>query len=223
MTPASALRLALRRQRTGTLALVLLFVVVVGSGVARSPGRAYADTIEVTSLTERAPDPGSVTFTARVRAPAGVKSARLVYKVRNPDGDIGGEGESPVAPGAESDVTFTLTTNGSERYIPVGSTFAYHWDIEDNSGSRASSAEKEFVFLDGRYQWRTRTEGTDPPITVYWYGNNESRANTALEATRVSLRVTGALLETAVPYPIKVVVWASEPDGEAAQRSRGRS
>ena len=220
MKPSPGRRLSMRRG--GAWRLPLLFLVL-GLTVALSPGRANADTIDVTNLAERAPDPGSVTFTARVRAPAGVMSARLVYRVRNPDGDIGGEGESTVAPGPESDVTFTLTTNGSERYIPVGSTFAYHWDIEDNSGSKVASEEKEFVFLDGRYQWRTRTEGTDPPITVYWYGNNETRANTALEATRVSLRVTGQLLETTVPYPIKVVVWASEPDGEAAQRSRGRS
>jgi hypothetical protein len=206
---------------SGLRALALL--AVVAGGLLFDGGRAHADAIEVTNLSERAPDPTSITFTARVRAPAGVKSAKLVYKVRNPDADVGGGGDSTVAAGAETDVSFTLTTNGGERYIPVGSTFSYHWEIEDSAGSRASSAEKEFVFLDGRYTWRSRTEAGSPPITVYWYGASEGRANTALESTRASLRVTGELLGATVPYPIKVVVWASEADGEAAQRSRGRT
>jgi hypothetical protein len=202
---------------------VTMLLVLTGVAIATPPREARADGIQVTNQAERAPDPRQVTFTARVVAPAGIKSARLVFKVRNPDGDVGGEGEATVAPGTESDVSFTLTTNGgdNQRYIPVGSTFAYHWLVEDNTGSKATSAEKEFTFLDGRYQWRNRTEGTNPPVTVYWYGNNEDRATNTLAATRASLRKVGDLLETTVPYPVKVVVWASERDGELAQRSRG--
>jgi Peptidase MA superfamily len=215
---------ASRRFALGTALTLVLAVVLVGLA-AVAPRSAHADSIDVTNLAERAPDPTQVTFTARVRAPAGVKSARLIYKVRNPDGDVGGEGEATVSPGAETDVTFTLTTNGgdNQRYIPVGSTFRYHWDIEDSTGSKVSSAEKDFVFLDGRYQWRTFTEGADPPVTVYWYGNNQDRATNTLAATRASLKKVGELLQTTVPYPVKVVVWASEPDGELAQRSRGGS
>ena len=78
MTPPSEWRLVLGGQRAWGLALL---IVVFGLGVALSSARAHADSIEVTNLAERAPDPASVTFTARVRAPAGVKSARLVYKV----------------------------------------------------------------------------------------------------------------------------------------------
>ncbi|MSP22351.1 MAG: hypothetical protein EXR66_04950 [Dehalococcoidia bacterium] len=213
-----------RRWGRGALGVVLL-LVFAGATLTVAPRGALADSIEITNLAEKTPDPTRVTFAARVRAPAGVKSARLIYKVRNPDGDVGGEAEGTVAPGAESDATFTLTTNGgdNQRYIPVGSTFVYHWNIADTTGSKASSAEKEFVFLDGRYQWRSRTEGTDPPVTVYWYGNNEDRATNTLAATRGSLKKVGDLLQTTVPYPIKVVVWASEPDGELAQRSRGRT
>jgi hypothetical protein len=44
-----------------------------------------------------------------------------------------------------------------------------------------------------------------------------------MDATRVALREAGDLLETTVKYPIKVIVYASEQDGEAAQRSRGRA
>lgn len=184
---------------------------------------AHADTIDVLSQAERADNPAAITFTIRVRAAAGLKSARVVYKVSNPRADIGGTGEVTVAPGTESDLSFALTTNGNERYIPVGSNFTYHWEFEDTTGAKASSPEKAFVFLDGRYQWRSLTEGTSPPVTVYWYGSNDGRAKLALDATRASLRDTGDLLQAEVRYPIKVIVYGSEREGEAAQRSRGRS
>ena len=202
-------------------ALLASVLAVALAGVTAAP--ASADTIELVSQSEKADNPAGLVFNARVRAAAGLKSARLVYKVKNPDTDVGGGGEVPVSPGSEVDVTYSLTTNGAERYIPVGSSFSYRWEFEDTTGAKMSGPEKEFVFLDGRYQWRSVTEGTSPPVTVFWYGANENRARTALDATTVSLRQTGDLLETRVTYPIKVVVYASESDGEAAQRPRGRS
>ncbi len=184
---------------------------------------AHADAIDVVSQAETAKDPTGIVFTARVRASAGLKSAKLIYKVGNPDADVGGSGDVTVAPGVENDLSFSLTTNGAERYIPIGSSFTYHWELEDTTGSKASGPTREFVFLDGRYQWRSKTEGTLPPVTVYWYGTNDSRASIVLDATRASLKDTGDLLQASVPYPIKVIVYGSEKEGEAAQRSRGRS
>lgn len=202
----------------------LLLVAVLATGLVGLPSTpAHADSIEVVSQAEKADNPAGITFTVRVRAAAGLKSARLVYKVGNPKSDVGGSGDVTVGPGTESDLSFALVTNGSERYIPVGSSFKYHWEFEDNSGSKLSSPDREFVFLDGRYQWRSRTEGTSPPVTVYWYGTNDARATTALDATRASLAYTGDLLQAKVEYPIKVVVYGSEAEGEAAQRPRGRA
>ncbi len=209
-------------RRAASSLLLFLLLSVLGLAAVVSPP-ASADSIEVVSQSERTDNPAGLTFNTRVRAAAGLKSARLIYKVRNPDADVGGSGDATVSPGTELDLSFALTTNGAERYIPVGSTFSYHWEFEDTTGTRLSSPEREFVFLDGRYQWRSRTEGTAPPVTVFWYGANENRAQIALDATRTSLKQTGDLLETTVEYPIKVVVYASESDGEAAQRPRGRA
>jgi hypothetical protein len=165
-------------------------------------------------------DPSAITFSARVAAPGGVKSAKLEYQVKNPDGAVGGSGNATAAAGAEVDLSFTLTTRDNTRYIPVGSQFGYRWEIETNDGAKTTTTEESYLFLDGRYQWRTRSEGN---TTVYWYGNNEVAAQAALQATRAALDATGKLLEATVDYPVRVLVWRSEEEGKLAMRQQSAS
>ncbi len=196
----------------GALALaVVLAATLPGAAPAR------AGEIAVDRLATRSDDPRELTFTARVRSAAGLASARLEYLVLNPDGDIGGSGEVEVAGGPEEDLVYTLQTIAPRRYIPVGSEFSYRWLLEDREGTRFVTEEQRFTFLDGRYRWQSRTEG---PVTVYWYGSSTAAAELALASTASALEDTEDLLEVTVPYPVKVVVWRSEAEGELAQRPR---
>lgn len=179
---------------------------------------AHADGIETDEPREVAADPTAITFSLRVRAAAGLESATLIYKVLNPDGDVGGSGEGTFTTGTETDVTFTLDTIDFQRYIPVGSTFVYRWELVDRDGDEFTTPEREFTFLDGRFFWQSRSEGG---VTAFWYGNNETRAMTALRAAREAIDNVGALLHATVPYEVKIVVYRSEQDGELARRSRG--
>ena len=198
-------------------ALVLMLAAALGSALL-APTPALAGEIEVERLATRTDDPRALTFTARVRAPAGLASARLEYSVLNPDGNVGGGGQAAVGEGPEQDLVFTLDTISSQRYIPVGSEFTYRWTLVDAEGAELTTEEQRFTFLDGRYSWQQRSEG---PVTVYWYGPSDAAANLALEATANSLRETEELLEASVPYPVKVMVWRSEAEGELAMRPRG--
>ena len=193
--------------------LALTALLLAPAGVARGDG------IEAEDPRERSEDPTSITFSLRVRAPAGLESAMLVYKVLNPDGNVGGSGDGTFAPGAETDVTFKLETLTARRYIPVGSILVYRWELVDRDGNAMDTADREFTFLDGRYNWQQQSEGQ---TTVFWYGNNESDSLAAFAAARESLETTGALLETVVPYPVRILVYRSESDGDLARRPRGR-
>ncbi|MDA0256540.1 MAG: peptidase MA family metallohydrolase, partial [Chloroflexi bacterium] len=206
---------ALRARALPLLAVVL--AAVFGAALI-APAPALAGEIEVERFATRTDDPRALTFTARVRAPAGLASARLEYSVLNPDGNVGGGGEAQGGEGREQDLVFTLETITSQRYIPVGSEFTYQWTIVDREGAELVTEPQRFVFLDGRYSWQERTQG---PATVYWYGPSDASANLALEATANSLRETEELLRATVPYPVKVIVWRSESEGELAMRSRG--
>lgn len=191
--------------------MVLIFALT-------APTAVHAGTIETDEPTEQNKDPRALTFQLRVRSSAGLESARLIYKVRNPDGDVGGSADGEFTRGTETDVVFTLEMIDFQRYIPVGSSIVYHWELEDRDGVTFSTEEREFTFLDGRYDWRASVEGQ---VTAYWYGNNENDAIRSLSATKEALETIGALLETAVPYDVKVVVYGSESEGDLARRPRG--
>lgn len=195
-----------------------LALVAAPPRVGQAQARAQAPQVTQSAVTSK--DPSAITFSVRVAAPGGVKSAKLDYQVKNPDGAVGGGGAAQVSPGAEVDLSFTLTTRDNTRYIPVGSQFGYRWEIETNDGAKTTTTEATYLFLDGRYQWRSQTDGN---VSVYWYGNNEVAAQAALQATRSSLDATGKLLEAKVEYPVRVLVWRSEEDGKLAMRQQSAS
>ena len=184
------------------------------------PGATRAEGIEASNLRVRSEDPTSVTFSVRVAASAGLKEAELVYRVLNPkEGDVGGSVvREDFEGGVEFDISLTLETRTSQRYIPIGSQFRYHWNFTGADGESFVTEEQSYLFLDGRYPW-VSVQGGD--VTVHYYGTNHDRAERVLEGTRSSLEATERLLQVKVPYPVRVMVWASEDDGELAMRSRG--
>ena len=201
-------------------ALAVVAALALGAFVALGPSPAFADNA-VTNIQATTSDPREVVFTARVTAPAGLESATLVYRVLNPkEGDVGGRGDATFGPGPENDVRFTLETRNSERYIPVGSQFRFHWEFTDTEGQTFQSGEQEYLFLDGRYRWNEKQLGS---VTVYWYGGNEDFADRVLNAGESALEETEALLQVTVPYDVRIMVWESEDDGDLAMRPRSRA
>ena len=201
-------------------ALAVVAALALGAFAALGPSPAFADNA-VTNIQATTSDPREIVFTARVTAPAGLESATLVYRVLNPkEGDVGGRGDATFGPGPENDVRFTLETRNSERYIPVGSQFRFHWEFTDTEGQTFQSEEHEYLFLDGRYRWNEKQLGH---VTVYWYGGNEDFADRVLNAGESALEEAEHLLQVTVPYDVRIMVWESEDDGDLAMRPRSRA
>ncbi|GMU41087.1 MAG: hypothetical protein AMXMBFR23_19530 [Chloroflexota bacterium] len=165
-------------------------------------------------------DPMSVVFQLRVAAPGGLRAAVVNYRVLNPEGNVGGSVRPEVTATGTQELRATLLTNNGERYIPVGSQFVYSWELTDADGTVHTLPEESFTFLDGRYQWQERTEGD---VTVFWYGNSDQQAALALQATADAITDMETLLQVQMPYPVRLVVYRSESEGEMAQRPRGGS
>ena len=205
---------------TRLVAAWLVLLIAVASTALLAPAPAAAGSITAGETRIESEDPRSLDFRVSVQADASLQAALFNYKVLNPDGNVGGSGDADFVPARQTDATFTLETVTASRYIPVGSEFVIWWELTDRDGTTVTTDEESFVFFDGRYQWQSRTEGV---ITVYWYGNNVDSANTAFEATRSSIADSEALLQVEVPYPVKVMVWASVSDGDLARRPRAET
>lgn len=209
----------MRRSNQNMLRTAFILSIIFATFLLTPTGVAYGQVIEIQSQHERTQDPTSITFLLRVKAHSALANARLIYKVLNPNGNVGGSGNGTFTPGREIDVSFTLETRTAQRYIPVGSIFTYHWELVDQNGNSVLTSEREFVFLDGRYAWQHQS--TDQ-VTIFWYGNNEAHANAFLKSAEESLSNTGKLLEVDVPYPIRILMYQSDSEGELARRPRGR-
>lgn len=201
----------------GPVALLIALAVALAV-LSATPGTAHAGTITTGDITQTSADPRSIVFKVSVQAPAGLQSATLDYKLFNPDTTVGGSQQAEVSGSTAMDATVTLTTNSNERYIPIGSRFTYTWTLVDKDGTRVVTPQKEFVFLDGRYQWQEKTAGN---FTVYWYGDNARNADLALQAAAASTANNETLLNTKLTYPVRLVTWRREAEGEMAQQSRG--
>ncbi len=196
------------------LALVLTAALLLG------PAPARAGTFSVGETEVETTDPTSVNFRLAVETSALLESAVFRYKVLNPDGNVGGFGDADFAPTRKTDVTFELETITAQRYIPVGSKFVIEWELTDKDGTVTVTPEERFIFLDGRYEWQSSTEdGT----TVFWYGDDDSKAVEVLGQVAAALREGERLLQAEVPYPVRVVVWRSEDEGSLAMRPRGET
>ena len=162
-------------------------------------------------------EPATITFT--VRAPSAIKAAKLDYAVRSPTRDnsenfVGGAGDGQIA---GLDASFSLQTITAARYIPVGSQFRFHWTLTLENGQTLTTPDADYLHLDGRYEWKSQTDGQ---VSVYWYGANDASAQNALRAARASLEETSRLLEVTVRYPIRLMVYRNEDEGRAAKQPR---
>jgi len=196
-----------------TAILAALALAILVAFLPATP--ASAGTFEVGETRIETNDPTLVSFRLPINASAGLESARFNYKVLNPEGNVGGIGDADFAPTSSTDVTFELETLTADRYIPVGSDFVIQWELTDKDGITLVTDEEQFTFLDGRYDWQSRTEGN---TIVFWYGNT---GTAAFAAAASSIAEAEALLQTTVPYPVKIVVWRSEAEGNLAMRPRG--
>ena len=141
-----------------SLAVIGLFAVMVtlllGGSQRVAAGSIVAGETRITSE-----DPRQINFRISIESEAGLASARFNFKVLSPTGNVGGAGDANFIATRKTDATFALETNTSTRYIPVGSEFVIWWELIGLDGSEKLTDEESFIFLDGQYDWKLRTQG----------------------------------------------------------------
>ena len=207
-----------RARLVDRFALAAIVLVAALSVTLLDPTPASAAP-QATNATVASADPSAIIFKVHVTADADIATATINYKTISPSGSIGGSLRADVS-GRNTDVSVTLQTNNNERYVPVGTLYRYSWSIVDKNGATTTTPEQDYTFLDGRYQWQSKSGDR---ATVYWYGANEPNADKALAAVAISIAHNESLLNVKLAYPIRVFIWRSTTDSKAAQQLRSAS
>jgi hypothetical protein len=183
--------------------LTLPSVIACGAFVAAgglTPVSAQ-QAITVISEAPRNEFPAGVTFSISFTAPTAEKEVRFRYELA-PDG-TGASGIAGCDGAGTVNCTFTLQS-GRGLFVIPGAEITYHWEIEDQQGTKLSTPEKIYVHEDTRFDFRTIDEGN---VTVYFHAATEGAAGGVLVAAVETLAAIGALEGAQVTFPVKVFVY----------------
>jgi hypothetical protein len=190
--------------------LAVLSAVALASGVF-APSAASA--IEVPSEAASNIFPDGAQFTIFTTSNSDITNVRLRYRVL-PDGVISfARTQCNTGPA----VSCTAVVGGGQANLVPGAEVLYTWEIEDAAGQRHETAQKSFIYEDKRFQWESVSEGN---LSVHYYFGDEQSNQAVLRTGREILDRFSALTGTKMDFPVKIWVYATTRDLQAAAGDR---
>lgn len=183
-----------------TICLVaVLLVVLVGHAVSADQGQISILSEEVTSQF-----PDGISFSLTLESSNPIDEVRVFYSYQESTTSYGYMEFEPTQPIQAYYLLSTNNTGSAGSFIPPGATFRYSFEVRDRSGNIHHTAQKEFVYLDSRFEWEIIEEA---PITVYYYGPTEKRAQTILQASLQAVTMMSSVLGVDNVEPINIVAY----------------
>ena len=132
---------------------------------------------------------------------------RGVYEYMGDQGGlvVGGRGRTlELTPRKESKAELFWFTNSTSRYIPPGTIITYSFEIKDSESNILQSDDKEFVYLDARYEWAEVSKGD---VTVAYHGPVKKRAEDVLQTVTSTLNIVSPILGAEQEDPVRVTIY----------------
>ena len=159
--------------------------------------------------------PEGINFNLSLETGSPIDDIRVFY--RSPDAETVSYGLLDFNAGAEVQASFFLDTSvggqGGTAFIPPGAVFRYHYQVFTEDGESFKTEQKEFVYTDSRFEWNTITEG---PLTVYYYGPTETRAQSILDASLEATVTMSRVLGIEEVEPINIMAYNNYRHMQAA-------
>lgn len=188
-------------------------------------GVIQADTMDIVILDEqvRSEFPEGISFEISIKSASPIEDIRIFYRSEN--GGTTSYDNLKFDRGLTVKGYFLLDTSvggegGNVTFIPPGAVFRYSFEITDTAGNVLRTQEKEFVYLDSRFQWTHMSKG---PITLYYYGPTEKRAETILDAALLTVINMSTVLGVNEIEPINIVAYNNYRHMVAALPPRAQS
>ncbi len=199
----------MRRFLTVALALSLL---LFGGLLIGSP--AVADGIQVTDQGAQNQFPNGIRVTLSASSTADITAVRLHFRIL-PDGP------RSTANGLCTTgrvISCTYDVGAGSKLVP-GEDVRFSWEISDANGNQITSEEQDVVYQDNRFQWQSIK---NDQATLYYYSGSASSNQQLLDAASSTLDKFSKIEGTSFEFPIKVWVYASPQDLQAAVSNFGQ-
>jgi hypothetical protein len=186
-----------------------LYPVVVALAMAAlmitdASAQAQESPVEFIEFGMESQFPEGIRFFANIESTVEVEDVRVIFDVGERNVTQYNYLEIPRGAGSLIDGEFFVNTNTPERYIPPGAVIKYQLEVLATDGESYFSERREKLLLDSRFEWDTVTDG---PVTVYFHGPVQSRAETLAAKSHEVLGIMSTLTGAEIETPIAVMLY----------------
>lgn len=187
---------------TAALALGLLAALAFVALARPHVARAQPEPVRFTGFGMESQFPEGVRFFGQVEADVPVEDIRVIYEVGVRD--VTQYDYMALSGSGLVDGELIVRTDSPERYIPPGAVIKFRLEVFAQGGASYLSEQREQVLTDARYEWDMVTDG---PITVYFHGPVQTRAETLAAQTRAALNIMQPVTDAEIETPINLVLY----------------
>ena len=158
---------------------LLIFVIVALASVAPGSVLAQSSAIEVLEAGAEPDFPNAITFNVEAQSESPIVEVELFWHAsKSPSLNL-------VRPDFEqnSRVSIRHTIDMLVNYLPPGTDISYWWRLVNESGQVLRTDVETFLYIDGRYGWKTESEGL---TTVWWYSGGDEFGEEILSAANAT-------------------------------------
>ncbi len=148
--------------------------------------------------------PEGIRFFAEIDSDVEVEDVRVIFDVG--DRNVTQYNYLEIPRGGQSliDGELFINTNSPERYIPPGSVIKFQMEVLGADGEAYLSERQEELLLDARFEWDNVSSG---PVTVYFHGPVQSRAETLAEKSHEVLEIMEPVTGSEIETPIAIMLY----------------
>ena len=184
------------------LITILLAAAALTALAAPWPALGEAGDVKVLAATAVSRFPDGILFRVEAESSGVVDEARVFFKKAEQSRQRAYR-SIELEPGERVVGETLLPASGGGDYIPPGTKISYYFEVRDQAGGVVRTEEREFVYIDNRFEWLTVS---DELITVYYYGEYvEERARIILDAARQTMDNMVQVLGIAPTDPLRIV------------------
>ena len=191
---------------------VFVFLAFLITFAMANPARAQSGSV-VSDVRVVSEFGRQVTFLARIQSPVGIQSATVTFRE---EGGI--QQTQPLS--LQPDGTAGYTYDASVRALKPFARIVFWFNVTLADGTQAQSENYNFDYIDNRFDWQTREDGT---LRAHWVTGDAAFGDAVLDAARRGLQSVSTLISVDVAEPIDIWVYANADDLQGALLLGGQS
>jgi hypothetical protein len=189
--------------------ILTLLTLILNLGLFAVQPAFAAPQTDVTDNQAALSFPNTITFSAKITAPANITSVILEYGTKQLTcGEVIAKAFPQFSPAKSVDVEWTWDMRQSGS-LPPGATIWWHWRYTDETGVETISDQQTITWLDSEHNWKTVTADK---LNLHYYSGDQAFAQDLLNAAKNGLEFNRTKSGLTAQSPVDLYIYANTND-----------